>query len=164
MATTAMSERSFRQWWRLRSALERSIVAGLALLLGLGLLWVLLWQPMQRDSLRLRRELAAQGTALAQARRQADEIVALSRQPASVPANSPRADLDALLAKEGLRATAIETLDAGRLRLTFDNVGFHTLATVLQSLQQDARLYAVEVSATARVEPGKVRAEVVLTR
>jgi type II secretory pathway component PulM len=164
MATAAMSDRSFRQWWRVRSATERSIVAGLALLLGLALLWVLLWQPLQRDALRLRRQLAVQGAALAQARREADEIAVLARQPASTPATSPRADLEALLAKEGLSATAIETLDASRLRLTFDNVAFDTLAPVLQSLQQDARLLAVEVSATARVEPGKVRAEVILTR
>jgi hypothetical protein len=38
-------------------------------------------------------------------------------------------------------------------------VSFDALASLLEGLQRDARLSAVELTAAARVEPGQVRAE-----
>ena len=69
----------WRQWWQLRSPAERTalLVAG-----GIGLVlfaWVLIWQPLARDTERLERRLIEQRAVLATARRQADEIAALAR-------------------------------------------------------------------------------------
>ena len=48
--------------------------------------------------------------------------------------------------------------------MTFDAIAFDALTALVSALQRDAGVRAAEVSVTARVEPGQVRAEVTLTR
>ena len=133
-------------------------VAGLAVV---AIVWLLVWQPLTRDSARLERQLAAQRVTLAEARRQADDIAGLARlAPASI-ARDPRGEVDAALTRQGLKAAAIERTDE-RVRLTFDSIAFDALTALLEALQRDAKLRALELSVAARVEPGMVRAEVTL--
>jgi type II secretory pathway component PulM len=149
----------WRQWWQLRSPAERSVwlVAG-GIALGL-VAWALLWQPLTRDTERLERRLVEQRASLATARRQADEIAALARSTVELSPRDARSDVESALARQGLKATAIERSDDQRLRVTLDAVSFDALATLLEGLQRDARLSAVDLTAAARVEPGQVRAE-----
>jgi type II secretory pathway component PulM len=149
----------WRQWWQLRSPAERSVwlVAG-GIALGLAA-WALLWQPLTRDTERLERRLVEQRASLATARRQADEIAALARSTVEPSPRDARADVESALARQGLKATAIERSDDQHLRVTLDAVSFDALATLLNGLQRDARLSAVDLTAAARVEPGQVRAE-----
>ena len=152
------------QWWQLRSMPERAVVAlacGIALA---AVVWWAVWEPMQRDTERQSRRLVAQRAVLTEARRQADDIASLSRNTGSAPARDIRADLDAALSRHGLKPTAVDRIDNDRLRLTFDAIGFDALLPLLETLQRDARLRAVELTATARVEPGQVRADVVLSQ
>ncbi len=81
-----------------------------------------------------------------------------------VAAGDPRAALDAALVEQGLKsaATSIERGDNERLRVTFDRIGFDALTAFLDALQKSAQLRPVELVATARVEPGQVRAELTL--
>jgi type II secretory pathway component PulM len=119
-----------------------------------------------RDSERIAQRLLADRAALADARRQSDAIAGLARAAPGPVASDPRAALDPVLAAQNLRAaaTAIERIDNDRIRVTFDAIGFDTLSVLLDALQRDAHLRAVEVVATARVETGIVRADVTLTR
>ena len=59
--------------------------------------------------------------------------------------------------------TAIDRIDNDRLRVSFDAVSFDALTELFDRLQRDARLRAVDATITARVEPGQVRAELILT-
>ena len=153
-----------RRWWRLRSSVEQTIVAvGLAALFAL-VLWVGVWQPMQRENERMTRQLAAQRAALAIAHRQVDAMATLEHGAPVTSAGDPRVDLDAGLAALGLKPTAVERTDDGRLRVTFDTIAFDTLARLLDTLQRDGHLRAVELTATARVETGQVRADISLAR
>ena len=148
-----------RQWWQLRSPAERSAwLVGGGIVLGLAA-WALIWQPLTRDTERLERRLVEQRATLATARRQADEIAALARRTVEPSPRDARADVESALARQGLKATAIDRSDDQRLRVTFDAVSFDALASVLEALQRDARLSAVDITAAARVEPGQVRAE-----
>jgi type II secretory pathway component PulM len=148
-----------RQWWQLRSPAERSAwLVGGGIVLGLAA-WALIWQPLTRDTERLERRLVEQRATLATARRQADEIAALARRTVEPSPRDARADVESALARQGLKATAIDRGDDQRLRVTFDAVSFDALASVLEALQRDARLSAVDITAAARVEPGQVRAE-----
>jgi type II secretory pathway component PulM len=148
-----------RQWWQLRSPAERSVwLAAGGIALGLAA-WVLLWQPLTRDSERLERRLVEQRATLAAARRQADEITSLAQRTVDPSSHDARADIESALARQGLKATAIERSDDQRLRVTLDAVSFDALAGLLEALQRDARLSAVDLTAAARVEPGQVRAE-----
>ena len=149
----------WRQWWQLRSRAERTawlIVGGIALVL---LAWLLIWQPLTSETERLERRLMEQRAALATARRQADEIAALARSAVEPSPRDARADVESALARQGLKATAIDRGEDQRLRVTLDAVSFEALTRLLEALQRDARLNAVDLTAAARVEPGQVRAE-----
>lgn len=148
-----------RQWWQLRSPAERAFfLAAGAILLGL-LAWALLWLPLSRDTERLERRWVEQRATLATARRQADEISALARNTVDPQTRDAKADLDAALARLGIKPIAVDRGDDGRLRVTLDAMSFDALSSLLDALQREARLTAVEVTAAARVEPGLVRAE-----
>jgi type II secretory pathway component PulM len=149
-------------WWRLRTHAERAaVVAGAALAIA-ALAWLLVWLPIQADIARLTRELAVQRAALTQARVQADAIGGLERRtPPSV--REPRAALDLALAQAGIKASAIDPT-GDDLRVTIDGVSFDVLTTLFESLQRDAALRVVDLTAVARVEPGTVRAEFTLRR
>ena len=149
----------WRQWWQLRSPAERTawlIVGGIALVL---VAWLLVWQPLTSETERLERRLMEQRAALATARRQADEIAALARSAVEPSPRDARADVESALARQGLKATAIDRGEDQRLRVTLDAVSFEALTRLLEALQRDARLNAVDLTAAARVEPGQVRAE-----
>jgi type II secretory pathway component PulM len=168
MATTLPSSRreAFAQWWQLRSRSERMLLTAAAGIAALALAWLVVWQPLARDTDRLDRQIENDRAMLADARRRADEIAGLARSAPSVAPAEPRAALDAALARQNLKvaATTIERIDNERIRLTFDAIGFDALTAFLDALQRDARLRAVELVATARVEPGQVRADVTLAR
>jgi type II secretory pathway component PulM len=142
------------------------VLAALAALIAASAIWMLLWRPLVADSDRLAQRLPGDRAALAEARRAADDIAGLARAAPAPAATEPRAAFDAVVAAKNLKSAAlqVERLDADRLRVTFDAIDFDALAGVLDALQRDARLRAVDVVATARVEPGLVRADVTLTR
>jgi type II secretory pathway component PulM len=154
------------QWWQLRSANERRVSAAATAVIAVALLWLLAWQPLVRDSERMAHRLPVDRAALVDARRQADAIAGLARAAPGPVANDSRAALDPVLAAQNLKtaATAIDRVDNDRIRVTFDTIGFDTLSALLDALQRDAHLRAVELVATARVESGLVRADVTLTR
>jgi type II secretory pathway component PulM len=149
-------------WWQARSRAERkalvAAMAGVAVLL----VWLLLLRPMERDSELLGRQLASARATLVEATRQADDIATLARSTPLPASREARAELDAAMAKTGIKPIAVDRVDNQRWRVTLDAIGLDTLASVLTTLQRDAHLRAVELTATARVEPGYVRAEMTL--
>jgi type II secretory pathway component PulM len=164
MATAVEFDRRERltHWWRLRTHAERALLAAGALVFAAALVWLLVWLPIQGDIARLTRELAVQRAALAQARVQADAMAGLEhRTPA--PVREGRAGLDLALAQSGIKASAIDRT-GDDLRVTIDGVSFDALTTLLDSVQRDAALRVVDLTAAARVEPGLVRAELTLRR
>jgi len=164
--TPVNAREALAQWWQLRSRPERQVLIAVGAVVALALAWLIVWQPLERDSERLTRRLANDRAALADARRASDEIAGLARAAAAPIAADPRAALDSVLAAQNLRtaASAIERVDDDRVRVTLDRLGFDGLTALLDALQRDSRLRAVEVVATARVETGLVRADLTLTR
>jgi general secretion pathway protein M len=155
----------FAQWWGLRSGRERIVLVLVGGIVALALLWWLAWQPLQRDSERLTRELVQQRATLADARRQADEIAGLARNALAPPAGDARAAIDGALARQGLKPSgSIDHIEGERWRMVFDAIAFDALTALLDTLQRDAGVRATEVSVTGRVEPGQVRAEITLAR
>jgi type II secretory pathway component PulM len=150
----------------LRNRRERIVIALVGGIVALALLWSFAWQPLQRDSERLARELVDQRAALTEARRQADEIAGLARNAPPPPTGDARAAIDGALASQGLKSAtvSVERLDGERWRVTFDAIAFDALTALLDRLQRDASIRAAEASVTARVEPGQVRAEITLAR
>lgn len=168
MASTVPVGRRERltQWWRLRTRPERIAIALAGAAVVLMLLWLIVLDPLQRDSDRLARRLVDQRGALVEARRQANEIAGLARSAPVAVAGDARAAIEAALARSNLKpsARAVERVDDTHWHLGFDGVAFDALTALLEGLQRDTGLRAAEVSVTARVEPGQVRADVTLAR
>jgi type II secretory pathway component PulM len=82
------------------------------------------------------------------------------------PAADARADIERVLAERGLATGTAAPIDwrDGRARVTLESARFDALVGALEALQRDAKLRVVEATLTARVEPGTVRAEIVLAR
>jgi type II secretory pathway component PulM len=152
------------RWWGEKSRGERRIVVAFAAFVGLVLGWWGLWLPLVNDLAVMRADAPSSRAALAEAHRMADEIASLARTPAA-PAADTRALLEHGLASANLRQ-AVTQLDwqEGRARLVFAAVDFARLVAALESLQHDSGLALVDATLTARVEPGTVRAELVLAR
>jgi len=152
-------------WWAAKSRGERRLVAGVAALALATVGWLLMWQPLVRDIAALRAANAREATALAEARRMADDLAGLARTTAPAAPGDPRADFERIVAQQGLRAAlSQQEWKEGRLNVVFNAVAFDALAAALEALQRDARLRVVSATIAARVEPGTVRAELVLAR
>jgi len=166
MATLALADSSLQRWWRLRSATERSVILAAGLIVSVAVAWIAVWQPLQRDTVRLQRQVTAQRAALAEAQRQAGEIASLARASVPEPSGDLRADVNAALSKQQPRLVpaAIEPVERAGLRVTFESLSFESLVALLDTLQRDVRVRATDLSTTARVEPGQVRAEITLRR
>lgn len=160
-APTAVS-----RWWATKTRTERRIVAALALVLALAALWALVWRPITRDTSALRAAAPAERAALAESRRMVADIAGLARSAPVKPAADARADIERVLAERGLATGTAAPIDwrDGRARVTLESARFDALVGALEALQRDAKLRVVEATLTARVEPGTVRAEIVLAR
>lgn len=164
MATTLRppARERWGQWWQLRTPAERAAWTGAGALAAVLVAWLVIVQPVTQASERLARQVAAQRVALAQAHRQSDEIAGLARNDAIPPPRDVRSVLDGELARRGLKAS-VDRVDNQRIRLTFDAVDFGALMSLLDALHRSTRIRPLELSATARVEPAQVRAELTIT-
>jgi type II secretory pathway component PulM len=154
------------QWWSLRSRTEQRLLLWAGVGIAVLIVWLLAWDPMQRDTLRLERVVATQRVALDEARRQADAIAGLARSGTVAVASDTEVGVAAALTAQGLKlpASAIQRIDNQHWRVTIDSIAFNAVVTLLESLQRDTGLRAIEFSAVARVEAGQVRVELTLGR
>jgi type II secretory pathway component PulM len=155
---------SLAHWWAAKSRTDRRIVAGFAVFVALVVGWWALWQPLVTDLAALRANAPHSRAALAEAHRMADEMASLARTPPAAGAGDVHALLDRSLAASDLRpVTQLEWQD-GRARVVFAAVDFAKLVAGLEALQRESGLAIVDATLTARIEPGTVRAELVLAR
>jgi general secretion pathway protein M len=151
--------------WHRMSPRERWLALVASVIVILSVAWALIWQPVQDDTQRARRELLLARAALATARAQTDELAGLQRAAANPASADPRVAVERVLGERGVKAslTSLEAKD-NRIHLTFTAVGFDALVGVLDALAKSDGLRAVEATLTSRVDPGTVRAEVTLAR
>ena len=153
------------RWWSSKTRTEQRIVASVAMLLIAALAWWGLWQPVTRDIVAMRTANARGAVALADARRTVADMAGLARASAGTADADPRPDLERVLVLQNLRpAVTQQDWKDGRAHLVFGAVSYEVLIAGLEALQRDVRLRVIEATLTARVEPGTVRAELVLAR
>ena len=153
------------RWWAAKGPAERRIVIAIIALVMAAVGWLAIWQPLQRDLATLHVSVPAQRSALVNAQRMADEMAGLSRTQAPVNATDARSELERVLSQHGLRSSVTQIdWQEGRARVVFATIGFDSLIPTLEALQRETGLRIIEATLTARVEPGNVRAELVLAR
>ena len=152
------------RWWAAKTPAERRIVAAVAAVVAVALCWLAVWQPLQRDTAALRAAAPGERAALADGERVAAEIAGLARTAASPPAADARAGLERILQERGLAGATQVDWQEGRARLALEAARFDTLVAALDAMQRETQLRVIEATLTARVEPGTVRAELVVAR
>jgi len=153
-----------RAWDRM-SRRERTLTGAAACVVLVAAAWSLVWQPMQDDSLRMRRDLQRERAVLATARAQAAEIAGPQRGAQPSFSGDPRLAIERVLAERGLKGalTSLEFKDR-RTAITFTAIGFDALVGLLDTLARVDGLRVVDATLVSRIDPGTVRAEVVLAR
>jgi len=168
MASAFMTPRApapVARWLAGKTRVEQRVVAGVAIAVIVVVLWAAIWQPLRRATDAMRTAHDVNATALATARKMAEEAAGLARTTATSAPADARTALERVLAQQNLRG-AVTQLDwqGDRAHIVFAAVQYDALIALLEGLQRDAKLRAVEATLTARVEPGTVRAELTLAR
>ena len=147
--------------WQRATTRERGLLAIGTLVVVVGVVWTLVWQPVTRELVQADADAARERAALSVARQQAAEIVAIA--PASARGVvDVRAAVERALAQRAL-AASVSVAD-GRVRVIIAAARFAALVAALGALAQESGIRAVEATLSSRVEPGTVRAELTLVR
>ena len=144
------------------SARERRVVLVGAGVVAGALLYALAWRPLLDDLPRAEREAARAERRLLAATAAASTASARATLPARAPLD---AAVRGALARHGI-AAGDATLDvaASRAALTLPSVPFATLVALIDTLAREDAVHVVDATITARVEAGRVRAELSLGR
>ena len=146
------------RWLAAKTRTERRVVAAIAIAVAVTVLWAAIWQPLRRDVDAMRTARDMNATALAAARKMTEEAAGLARTSSTSAPSDARATLDRVLAQQNLRG-ALTQLDwqEGRAHIVFAAVPYDALIALLEALQRDAQLRAVDATLTARVDRRAVR-------
>ena len=152
----------WRDRWAALAPRERRFLAAGALIVAAALLYVLVWLPLVQDLPRARAEAERAQRRLASA----TAAVAAAATRATTPSRDPLdAALRASLARHGLGGgeSSLEIVGT-RATVTLPSVRFATLVALVDGLAREHAVHVVEATLTARVEPGRVRAELAVAR
>ena len=140
---------------RLAFALVAGIVAIAALVAAI---------PLRDATARAREDVARNRLMLDVARARTAESLALAH--ADVPARTGdvRAAIERVLLAQGLHGEPVAAQAAGAQSLVIEAAPFDALVRAIDALARDEGVRVVEATLTARVDPGTVRAELVLAR
>jgi type II secretory pathway component PulM len=155
---------SFAAAWDRASPRERRMASAGAAIVAVGVGWGLLWQPMRGDIDRTRLELSRANEVLAATRTLADESAGLARETPPIRGSDLRTGVVRVLGERGLRAAGALDVKDNRVTIVIPEARFDALVGALEALRTSDGLRAVEATLTPRVEPGTVRAELVLAR
>ena len=148
-------------WWGSRTARERGVLRAGAIALVLALAAVA-WIEAERSRTRLAAELPRLRASIAALERDAAEVDRLRTLPAAQPAAaSPLATL--ATNGGGLPGAQVAVLDDRRVQVTGADVAFGRLLEWLRNAQATHGM-RVESARLDAIAPGRVRAELLLTR
>jgi general secretion pathway protein M len=147
----------FDAFWSARNPREQAILAGGAAVLGLVVIYTVLWEPAADGRARLSRSLPALRAELAEMQNLAQEARGLNASPA--PALRGEALTQALqdsLGKYGLKATRLAAGADNSVQVQLDRAPFGAVAGWLQDVRQQQRMKVIDarivyVGATALV-------------
>jgi general secretion pathway protein M len=156
-----------KAWWETLNTRERGLVAGGTVLALVVVLYVLVWEPLQTSSRRLRQNVAEQRANLAWMRQAAQEIKRLNGASIAQPASDDRSLLtlvDQTARAAGLGAAMKRVAPQGddKLSVQLDSVEFDKLIPWLGALEHDHRITIVNLSADRTNAPGLVNARIIL--
>jgi general secretion pathway protein M len=152
------------QWNKLAPGERRLALAG-GVVLGVVLLYVLFWQPVQKELARLRVSVPEERAQLQRMRAQAASIRPLRARSGPAPAAGTLLSvIDQSATARGLRGfiTRMEADGGNGVQLTLDAAPFNSLISWLADLQDSHSLLIESASLDAHTAPGTVNAKLKL--
>lgn len=151
----ARSRLSLTEFWAMRDARERAILSVAAAVVTFSLIYALLIAPAMTGREQLNKDLPFLRQQVAQLQALAKEAEAFSGKPAPVAPAISREDIEAALARNGLKPQSVmSTGDYAKVQLAA--VSFAGTLTWLEDMQKAALLYVAEADIVALTQPGLV--------
>lgn len=148
------------RWLEGRSERELRTAKALAAIVGLLLLFALVWLPLQRTRARLAAELPAMRATLATMQREADEARRLRALP---PAANQQAPVGSLASAPPAGAQ-VNVVDPKRVRLVAADATFTTLLEWMLAAQASHGLRVESARLDALPAAGRVKADILMSR
>lgn len=157
-----MDAAALRDRWSRLDARERRWLVGGAAVVAASLVYAFAWHPMAADLPRAAREAEH---ALARLER-AQDAVAIAGTRVSTPVRQPLdAAIRGSMARHGIAvADASLEIAGARAALTIPSVRFAAIVGLVDTLSREHAVHVVDATITARVDAGRVRAELSLAR
>ena len=161
-----MRRRRLVDAWHAANPERRSlfVMGGITVLLAAAL--AIAWQPFTAALSRARADVARTRVELAIARERTAETESLVRQAvASSRTADVRPTVTRVLGEHSLQSAPVEARSAdGRFAVVVADARFDAIVNALDALARNEGIRLVEVTVTARVDPGSVRAELTFAR
>ena len=154
-----------RDQWNKLAPGERHLAMAGSVVLGVVLLYVLMWLPVQKELARLRVNVPEERAQLQSMRAQAAAIKPLRARSGTAPAaGTLLAVVEQSATARGLRGsiTRMEADGSTGVQLTLDAVSFNSLLSWLSDLQDSHTLLVDSASMDAHTAPGTVNAKLKL--
>lgn len=157
-----------KAWWAGLQARERAILLGGAVVLGVLILWLGIWEPIAEERARLRSEVTALATDLAWMEQVSDQVRrrAAQQRPAAGAAASGGSVLtlvEVSATAAGIRQSIERVQPEGQgARLWFDQVGFDALIRWLAELEGRHGLQIAQLAVDVSAESGVVSARLLV--
>lgn len=152
-----------RELWGTLAARERRLVTAGAVLLGLTVLYLLLWLPLQQELSRLRAGVPEGQAQLARMRQQAAVIQPFRGRASAIPAPGTLVPVvEQSATGRGLRKqiTRLEADGSHGVQVTAEAISFNSLIAWLADLRESHSLVTDNLSVDAHTTPGTVNAKV----
>jgi len=154
-----------RDQWNKLAPRERRLASAGGIVVGITLLYMLLWLPVQKDLGRLRVSVPEERIQLQRMRAQAASIKPLrARNVAKPAAGTLLSVVEQTASARGMRGfiTRMEASGGNGVQLTLDAVPFNSLLSWLADLQDSHSLLVESTSLDAHTAPGTVNAKLKL--
>jgi len=157
-----LSKQSFLTFWKERGAHEQAILTAAAAAIVLVLIFVMLINPSLSGRIRLNTELPVLRQQVAQLQALVKEAAALSAKPAPTVSAITGEDIEAELARKGLKAKSTTLNDDSQAQVTFSSASFAAFLSWLSEMQKNSQLSVVNANIVVLANPDRVDATVTL--
>ena len=151
--------------WNARSDGERRLLGAIGALTLLVLVVALVWLPLERERRRLAAAVPNLAASLGEMQRQAEEVKRVRTLPATTPTAAPLASVvttgNLTRSLPGAQATLA---DERRVRIVASDVPYGALLESVAAAQATSGLSVQSARIEALPAPGRVRADLTLTR
>lgn len=155
-------KQAWNEFWQARNSRERAILTYGGVFLLLSMLYGLAWLPISEGRKKLTRNLPQLRLDAAQMRTNAKQIIGLQANTGAA-SDEPREAVESALQVANLRekVSAIDRVDAQRVRLALSGMPFDALLMFLESMQSQQKL-RVETLQIQAAEAGRIKGSVTL--